>query len=65
MIGASLILLHQNGNMDFGYLAAVMSKKQITYISVVPTLIQNLFYYLKENTLTSAVTALRSVCPGG
>jgi non-ribosomal peptide synthetase component F len=63
--GATLVMLRPGGNMDFEYLAEVLRKKQITCMHAVPTLLNGLFDYLKENNLGSATESLRSLCSGG
>jgi non-ribosomal peptide synthetase component F len=65
IVGASLVMLHPDGNMDFEYLAGVLKQKQIAYMQVVPTLLQSLFQFLKEKSLVSALEWLRSVCSSG
>jgi non-ribosomal peptide synthetase component F len=63
--GATLVMLRPGGNIDFQYLAGVLRKKQITCMHFVPTLLNGLFDYLKENNLGSAIESLRSLCSGG
>jgi non-ribosomal peptide synthetase component F len=63
--GATLVMLRPEGNMDFEYLAEVLSQKQITVMHAVPSLLNALFNFLKQNNRTSAVKWLRSLCSGG
>ena len=48
MSGASLIMLHPRGTIDFDYLCKVLEKKQITYMHTVPSLIYSFFTFIKQ-----------------
>jgi len=63
--GAALIMLRPEGNMDLDYLASVLNEKQLTVMHCVPSLLNSLFNFLKENHHTSAVKWLRSLFSGG
>jgi non-ribosomal peptide synthetase component F len=65
MVGATLVMLRPDGNIDLQYLAEVLREKQITCMHAVPTLLNSLFDYLKEKTLISGVDSLRTICSGG
>ncbi len=65
VVGATLVMLRPKGNMDYSYLTLLLRDKQITYLNCVPTLLQSLFEYIKENKQDSAVVSLLSVCVGG
>jgi len=65
IIGATLVMLRPDGNMDLEYLAEVLHQKQITVMHAVPSLLNSLFNFLIENNRTSAVKWLRSLCSGG
>ncbi|CAF1285644.1 unnamed protein product [Adineta steineri] len=65
LIGATLVMLHPRGIMDFEYLVNVMIEKNITYFASVPTLINNFFTFLQQQNHHNAVQYLRAVCSGG
>ncbi|CAF4104700.1 unnamed protein product [Adineta steineri] len=65
MTGGTLIMLRPNGNMDLEYLAKILNQKQITVMHCVPSLLNSLFTFIKENKHRSAVKWLRSLCSGG
>ncbi|CAF1069105.1 unnamed protein product [Adineta steineri] len=65
MTGGTLVMLRPNGNMDLEYLAEVLNQKQVTVMHCVPSLLNSLFTFLKENKHRSAVKCLRSLCSGG
>jgi non-ribosomal peptide synthetase component F len=65
IIGATLVMLHPKGQMDFEYWTEVLIQKQITQMWAVPTLLQSLFDFIKENSSVSTIESLRSVCSGG
>jgi len=65
MIGATLIMLHPRGIMDFGYFSTALEKKQVTFINTVPSLFHSFFTFLKETNNSNAKKSLRSLCSGG
>ena len=65
IVGATLIILHPRGTIDFNYLSSVLDKKQITYINSVPSLYHSLFSFLKECDTRDVMRYLRSVVSGG
>ncbi|CAF1216376.1 unnamed protein product [Adineta steineri] len=65
MTGSSLIMLRPRGIMDFNYLANVMIEKNITCFASVPTIINNFFTYLQQQSHHNVAQYLRSVCSGG
>jgi acyl-coenzyme A synthetase/AMP-(fatty) acid ligase len=65
IVGATLVMLHPQGNMDFEYLAQTIKNKQITYLHTVPTLLNSFFKYLNEINNTAAVESLQSLCSSG
>ena len=65
MIGATLVMLHPRGNMDFIYISTVLEKQQITCITYVPSLLLGYFTFLKEANCSNAIKSLRTVCTGG
>ncbi|CAF3901280.1 unnamed protein product, partial [Adineta steineri] len=64
-IGATLVMLHPKGIMDFDYLVNVIIEKNITYFASVPTLINNFFTFLQQQNHHNVAQYLRSVCSGG
>ena len=65
IIGGTLIMLRPEGLLDFEYLATLFKKKQITYIQVVPSLLQAFFTFLIETRNVNAIIFLRSLCTSG
>ena len=65
IVGATLVMLHPKGNMDFEYLARLLREKQITFMHTVPTLFNSFFSFLKENSCFSMIESLRTLCCGG
>jgi non-ribosomal peptide synthetase component F len=65
MIGATLIMLHPGGTLDFEYLCTILMEKQITYMNSVPSLFHNFFTFLEDCNSRNATTYLRSVVSGG
>ena len=65
IIGATLVMLHPRGNIDFEYLSTVLENKQITFLYTVPTLLNLIFQYFKNNNKLQCVRYLRSLCTGG
>ena len=65
MIGATLIMLRPRGTVDFDYLAGTMNNKQVSYMHSVPSLLRNLFTFLKETNNLYSIHFLRSLCTIG
>ena len=65
VIGATLIMLHPNGLLDFEYLAQICKEKQITYMHSVPTLLDKFWRFLLSRGKTFHVNSLRSLCSSG
>ena len=65
MIGATLVMLHSKGMIDFDYLAQTMNEKQITFMTTVPSLLYSFCIILKQTNHNNVMKYLRSVCTGG
>ena len=65
MIGATLVMLHPEGTIQFDYLSEVLERKQISYMHTVPSLIYSFFTFLKECHNRDALKHLRSLCSIG
>ena len=61
--GGQLVLVKPNGNLDLDYLTHLINSNQITSISVVPSLINQLSYYL--NLHNCRLNTLRCILCGG
>jgi non-ribosomal peptide synthetase component F len=65
MAGATLIMLHPRGNIDFEYLSQVLNQKQISYMHTVPSLLHSFFLFLKETNNLDTIKSLRTLCSSG
>jgi non-ribosomal peptide synthetase component F len=65
MAGATLVMLHPNGNLDLAYLSSILKQKQISYMHTVPNLLHSFFNFLKETNNLDAVKYLQTVCSSG
>ena len=65
MIGATLVMLHPGGTIDFYYLADVLARKNISYIHTVPSLLHNFFVFIENDSNQHALQYLRSICSIG
>ncbi|CAF1585520.1 unnamed protein product, partial [Adineta steineri] len=63
--GASLVMPHLGGTINFDYLIDVVKSKNVTYFTTVPTILQHLFSFLQKSNQLTAVKSLRSLCSGG
>jgi non-ribosomal peptide synthetase component F len=63
--GATIVMLHPRGNIDFEYLSTVLRTKQISYIDSVPSLFHNFFTFVEQFNSRENVKYLRSVSSGG
>ncbi|CAF4066371.1 unnamed protein product, partial [Rotaria magnacalcarata] len=60
MLGATLILLHPHGNMDFEYLSSTLEQHQVTFFSVVPSFMNALLDHLMDNNRWLRLSSIRS-----
>ena len=60
MLGATLILLHPHGNVDLDYLSTTLQQHQVTFFSVVPSLMTGLLDYLMQNNRLLRLSNVRS-----
>lgn len=64
MIGATLVMLHPQGNMDVDYVLTVLHGKQISYMQGVPAYLSNLCEFLIKYNRPKVCT-LRKLDIGG
>jgi acyl-coenzyme A synthetase/AMP-(fatty) acid ligase len=65
MIGATMIMIHPEGNIDFDYLSKILEKKQVTYMQTVPSLLYSIFTYVEQCNSRNPMKCLRSLCSAG
>ncbi|CAF4137554.1 unnamed protein product [Adineta steineri] len=65
MHGATLVMLHPRGTIDFDYLSNIVQMKQITYILMVPSLLRSFFTLAAQSDKTAVSKYFRSLCTGG
>ncbi len=65
MNGASLVMLHPRGTIDFEYLSNILDNKQITHMHTVPSLLRSFFTFIEQCNNRDAVIYLRSLCSSG
>ncbi|CAF1082353.1 unnamed protein product [Adineta steineri] len=65
MHGATLVMVHPGGTLDFDYLSNIVQMKQITYILLVPSLLQSFFTLIEQSRKTTTSKYFRSLCTGG
>ncbi|CAF4029268.1 unnamed protein product [Adineta steineri] len=63
--GATLVMLHPRGTIDFDYLSDIVHMKQVTYILLVPSLLQSFFTLIAQSSKTATSKTFRSLCTGG
>lgn len=61
MFGATLVVIHPDGNLDFMYLHKILEKKQMTYILGVPTYLQQLCEF-SEKKLDNGWKTFKNIC---
>ena len=65
MNGATLVMLHPEGTVDFEYLFGVLNQKQITYMHSVPSLLYHFFTYIQQHHNLQVIKSLHSICSSG
>lgn len=63
-IGASIVMLHPEGNMDYKYVLKVIQTKQISYMQTVPAYIESMFDSIQTPDIRNLDT-LRTLDIGG
>ncbi|CAF0897146.1 unnamed protein product [Adineta steineri] len=63
--GATLIMIHPGGTIDLDYLSHILQMKQVTYIFMVPSLLQSFFILSVQSSKTITSKYFRSLCGGG
>ncbi len=64
IVGASVVMLRPQGNLDLNYLTSVLNDKQISYMQSVPTYLKTLCDYLFERQIP-CLDKLKTLCRGG
>ena len=65
IVGATLVMLHPKGNLDFHYLAQTLNEKQISLMDSVPTLLSGFFQFFESRDDIRRNHRLKSICSGG
>ncbi len=63
--GATLVMLHPRGTMEFDYLTKVLSGKQVTYMHAVPSFLQQFLTYVQDTADQESIRYLQSLCSSG
>ncbi|CAF4099703.1 unnamed protein product, partial [Adineta steineri] len=63
-VGASIVMLHPEGNMDIKYVVNALNEKEISYLQSVPAYVNNMLEYVKTNN-ASKLSNLRTLDVGG
>ncbi|CAF1500373.1 unnamed protein product, partial [Adineta steineri] len=62
--GATIAMLHPQGNMDFQYINHILHDKQVTYMVAVPSYLDHLCDFLKQNRLPPWILMRNISCVG-
>ncbi|CAF1541999.1 unnamed protein product, partial [Adineta steineri] len=65
MIGATVVMLHPKGTVDFDYLSHILYTKEVTYMQSVPSLLQGFFISREQWVNANAFKHLRSISCAG
>jgi non-ribosomal peptide synthetase component F len=65
MNGATLVMLHPRGSIDFEYLCTVLAGKQITFMGSVPSLFHSFLHFVKDYNRQNAIEYIKNLCSGG
>ena len=65
IIGATLVMLHPGGTIDFEYLSAILQKTHITCLPGVPSFFYSFFSFINECNKRDVLKYLRTLCVGG
>jgi non-ribosomal peptide synthetase component F len=59
--GATVIMLHPNGNIDFGYFYQTLHDKHVTHIQGVPSFLNHLCEFIEKKAF-DPWTSMRNIC---
>ncbi|CAF4149109.1 unnamed protein product, partial [Adineta steineri] len=62
--GATIVMLHPQGNMDFQYINHILHDKQVTFLVAVPTYLNHLCDFLKQNRSSPWILMRNISCVG-
>ncbi|CAF4229101.1 unnamed protein product, partial [Adineta steineri] len=62
--GATIVMLHPQGNMDFQYINHILHDKQVTYLVAVPSYLNHLCDFLKQNRFPPWILMRNINCVG-
>ena len=65
IIGGTLINFRPHGILDLHYFATTLTRKQITCIQAVPSLLRGIFTYFTDTHQFARTIYLRSICCSG
>ena len=65
LLGATVLMVHPGGILEFQYFSRVLKEKQVTLMDAVPSLSTAIFTYLEENGSLDSVKYLRSLISAG
>ena len=65
IIGATVVMLHPEGNIDFVYLSTVLQQKEISYMHTVPSLLFSFSIFLQTTNRKHTMACIRKVCSIG
>lgn len=65
MTGATILMLHPRGTVDFNYLSTVLQRKQVACMGGAPSFFINFFSFIKESRKEETMDCLRSLIIGG
>jgi hypothetical protein len=59
-MGGQVVLLHPNGNLNMNFFSGTISRQQVTYLNIVPSLLTILIDYLR--TTKNHKECLKTLC---
>jgi acyl-coenzyme A synthetase/AMP-(fatty) acid ligase len=64
ILGATIVMLHPNGNLDFSYFYQSVQVKQVTHLVAVPTFLNHVFESIKKKMFHPWVAMRNIWCVG-
>jgi acyl-coenzyme A synthetase/AMP-(fatty) acid ligase len=61
ILGATIVMMHPNGNLEFAYFYQTLQDKQVTHLQAVPTFLNHLLDFIKKELFHPWVS-MRNVC---
>ena len=65
MVGATIVIVHPSGTLDFHYLSVLLEQKKVTSLDAVPSWYRRFIDFVQEYRDSKTMLTMRTVITGG